>query len=103
MGLFLGKQIGVTAFGYIAVKLRLADLPAGTSWSQIYGVAILCGIGFTMSLFIGSLAFENTGDPAYAVNDRLGILTGSLLSGVAGFLFLRRALQRGKAHAQAAP
>lgn len=94
LGLLLGKQVGVTLFSYLAVKLRLADLPDGVNWGHVYGVSMLCGIGFTMSLFIGGLAFGNTGDPYYAINDRLGILTGSLLSGVSGWLFLRWRLRR---------
>ena len=57
-GLFLGKQIGILSAVYLAKRARIAALPAGASWRQIYGVAVLCGIGFTMSLFIGELAFE---------------------------------------------
>jgi Na+:H+ antiporter, NhaA family len=91
LGLFFGKQVGVFAFAWFAVVLGLARLPEGVTWTQLYGAAILCGIGFTMSLFIGSLAF----DPAAAgaeVNDRLGILFGSLASAIAGYSFLRAAL-----------
>ena len=86
-GLFLGKQIGVFGASFLAVKLGIAKLPAQVSWPQIYGVALLCGIGFTMSLFIGSLAFEQNGDQVY--HERLGILAGSLFSAVAGTLVLR--------------
>ena len=92
-GLFLGKQFGVFLFSWLAVQLRLARLPAGVTWPQVYGTALLCGIGFTMSLFIGSLAFENAG-PQYGASVRLGIIVGSLLSAVAGFLLLRLALPR---------
>jgi NhaA family Na+:H+ antiporter len=87
-GLFLGNQLGVFGFSWLAVKLGLGKLPAGANWTQLYGVALLCGIGFTMSLFISSLAFEQGGS-AIAVDDRLGILVGSLLSALAGYLVLR--------------
>lgn len=92
-GLFLGKQFGVFLFSWLAVQLRLARLPAGVTWPQVYGTALLCGIGFTMSLFIGSLAFENAG-PQYGASVRLGIIVGSLLSAVVGFLLLRLTLPR---------
>lgn len=94
LGLFVGKQIGVFGFAFAAVKLGLAKLPEKVSWAQLYGVSMLCGVGFTMSLFIGSLAFEETGGPDYAVDDRLGILSGSFLSAVAGMLWLRFAGSR---------
>ena len=87
-GLFLGKQLGVFLFAGAAVLLGAARLPGGATWSHLYGVALLCGIGFTMSLFISSLAF----DPAqqgYATADRLGVLVGSTLSAVLGFVWLR--------------
>ena len=87
-GLFFGNQIGVFGFSWLAVRLGMAKMPEGTNWIQLYGVALLCGIGFTMSLFVGSLAFEQ-GGPDYAVDDRLGILLGSLASGIAGYLVLR--------------
>ncbi|WBA83061.1 Na+/H+ antiporter NhaA [Endozoicomonas sp. GU-1] len=86
-GLFLGKQIGVFSFCWLAVKSGLAKLPTGTSWLQMYGLSILCGIGFTMSLFIGSLAFENV-NTDYLVSDRIGVLAGSILSAVFGFITL---------------
>jgi NhaA family Na+:H+ antiporter len=92
-GLFLGKQLGVFLASWLAVRLRVAALPAGVTWVQLYGVAILCGIGFTMSLFIGSLAFEHAGQE-HGASVRLGILTGSLLSAVVGYGFLRFALRR---------
>lgn len=89
LGLFLGKQIGVWGASWLAVKGGLARLPDGVNWRQIHGVALLCGIGFTMSLFIGSLAFEQNGGEGRAFDERLGILAGSLLSAVAGTVVLR--------------
>jgi Na+:H+ antiporter, NhaA family len=87
IGLFVGKQLGVAASCWLAVRLRVAPIPSGATWGQLYGVALLCGIGFTMSLFMATLAL--------GVSDRLeaakiGILAGSLASGVAGYLVLRR-------------
>ncbi|MDH5178150.1 MAG: Na+/H+ antiporter NhaA [Gammaproteobacteria bacterium] len=93
LGLFFGNQLGVFGFSWLAIKLGVAKLPAGAGWLQLYGVAALCGIGFTMSLFISSLAFEQ-GGVAYAVNDRLGILIGSLLSGLCGYLILRFSIRK---------
>ncbi len=87
-GLFFGKQVGILAFSTLAVRVGIASLPADTNWRQLYGVALLCGIGFTMSLFIASLAFEQ-GGPAYSGLERLGILLGSLASGIAGYAVLR--------------
>ncbi len=97
-GLIFGKQLGIFLFSWTTVKLGLADLPEGVGWSALYGVSILCGIGFTMSLFIGSLAFE-LGGPDYAMDDRLGILAGSLVSAVTGYLFLKKILGRSSASA----
>ncbi|MGD8569692.1 MAG: Na+/H+ antiporter NhaA [Gammaproteobacteria bacterium] len=90
-GLFLGNQFGVFGMCWLAVKIGLAKLPQEVKWIQLYGVAILCGIGFTMSLFISSLAFEQTGGQS-VVQDRLGILTGTLLSAILGFLLLKSVL-----------
>lgn len=87
-GLFLGKQIGVFAFTYAGCKLGVARLPDGVSWAHVYGVACLTGVGFTMSLFIGSLAFDS---PDVMNTVRLGVISGSLLSGVVGFVVLRMA------------
>jgi NhaA family Na+:H+ antiporter len=86
MGLFLGKQIGIFGSVWLAVKLKFAVKPAKASWLQIYGVALLCGIGFTMSLFIGGLAFN---DPALSDGVKVGVLGGSLLSALAGWGVLR--------------
>lgn len=82
LGLFLGKQLGVFAACAITVRFRLCDRPAGASWLQVYGVGLLCGIGFTMSLFISLLAFANDPETVGAV--KLGVLTGSILSGIVG-------------------
>jgi NhaA family Na+:H+ antiporter len=89
VGLFVGKQLGVFASAWIAVKAGWASLPSGATWRQVYGVAVICGIGFTMSLFIGSLAFGD--DAGYATAVRLGVLGGSIASGLAGYILLRRA------------
>lgn len=93
LGLFVGKQIGVFGMVALARLLRLAELPPGTTWGQIYGVALLCGIGFTMSLFIGTLAFEHGNfDMLYGV--KMGVLAGSVLSAAAGLLVLHFALPK---------
>lgn len=89
LGLFLGKQLGIMIFTGAVIWLGWARLPAGSNWWGLYGVSILAGIGFTMSLFITSLAFEHTGPDGPISADRLGILVGSLLSAVAGYLVLR--------------
>lgn len=94
LGLFLGKQIGVLAFSWAAIKLNLASLPSGATWAHLYGVALLTGIGFTMSLFIGTLALT---DAAAAPLIRLGVLAGSLASALAGYAVLWRAARAGDA------
>jgi len=86
LGLFLGKQAGVLGAVYLMVKFGFARLPSGANWGHIYGVACLAGIGFTMSLFIGSLSFS---DPALMNQVRLGVLAGSLVSAVLGYGVLR--------------
>lgn len=91
MGLFIGKQVGIFCFCWLFIKLGLTRLPAGMSWLSLYGTAALCGIGFTMSLFIGSLAFEESGVDIF-FDERVGILLGSVLSGVLGYLVLRKSL-----------
>jgi NhaA family Na+:H+ antiporter len=89
MGLFIGKQVGVFGFSYVAIKMGLAKLPQESNWMQLYGVAVLTGIGFTMSLFVDSLAFNDT--QIYHFADKLAILLGSFLSGIVGYLILRSA------------
>lgn len=89
LGLFVGKQLGIMAFVWVGVKLGIARLPDGVSWMQIYGVSLLAGIGFTMSLFIGTLAFS---DPEHAAAVRIGVLAGSILSAIVGALVLKAAL-----------
>ena len=91
LGLFVGKQIGVFLPCWLCIRWGLARLPEGMDWRGLYGTAMLCGVGFTMSLFLGSLAFEATGvDNLF--DERLGIILGSLLSGVCGYLYLRAVL-----------
>jgi Na+:H+ antiporter, NhaA family len=93
LGLFLGNQIGVFGFCWLAIKLGLARLPQGMSWLTLYGTSALCGVGFTMSLFIGSLAFEETG-VNMLFDERIGIVIGSLMAGVLGYLVLRGSLKK---------
>ena len=93
MGLLLGKPVGILSFVGAAVVLGLAKLPKHVTWSQLLGVAMACGIGFTMSLFIAGLAFEH-GSGDYFSGDRLGILVGSLLSAVVGYGVLRFSLPK---------
>jgi NhaA family Na+:H+ antiporter len=87
LGLFLGKQLGVFGFSWMAIKLGWASLPKGSNWVQLYGLAVLTGIGFTMSLFVDSLAYDETEIFHYA--DKLAVLLGSLFSGILGYLILR--------------
>ncbi len=86
LGLFFGKQLGVFGFAWLAARAGICRLPEGTNWLQIYGISLLAGIGFTMSLFIGTLAFA---DPEHAAAVRLGVLSGSILSALAGYTVLR--------------
>ncbi len=86
LGLFVGKQIGVFGLLWLCVRLGWSPLPPDTNWVQLYGVALLCGVGFTMSLFIGSLAFEHT---SFDAPIRLGVLVGSIVSGLCGYLLIR--------------
>lgn len=90
LGLIVGKLVGVYGFSLVAIKMGFAKLPEGASYQHLLGVAALCGIGFTMSLFVGGLAFEHTGGDAvtYLSTHRLGILTGSLIAGLAGYFIL---------------
>jgi len=86
LGLFVGKQVGVMLFSYVSIKLKFAQMPNNSDWLSLYGVSILTGIGFTMSLFVGNLAFvENT---QYIDGVKIGVLTGSLLSTVFGYFLL---------------
>jgi NhaA family Na+:H+ antiporter len=87
LGLFLGKQLGVFGFSWLAIKLKLAALPDESNWIQLYGVSVLTGIGFTMSLFIVSLAFADAS--AFQYTDKLAILVGSFTSGIVGYLVLK--------------
>ena len=87
LGLFIGKQLGVFGFSFIAIKLGFVKLPKDSSYLQLYGVAVLTGIGFTMSLFIDSLAFNDT--QIYHFADKLAILLGSFLSAIIGFIILK--------------
>ena len=87
-GLFIGKQLGVLSFSWVAVKTGLTKLPVGANWLHLYGLSALCGIGFTMSLFIGSLAFSGA-NIGYVTTDRIGILAGSLISAIFGYILLR--------------
>jgi NhaA family Na+:H+ antiporter len=91
LGLLLGKPIGILAFIGLAVVLRFSELPKGTSWAQLLGVAFACGIGFTMSLFIAGLAFEQVGGDYFA-GDRLGVIVGSVASAAIAYLLLHRSL-----------
>jgi NhaA family Na+:H+ antiporter len=89
-GLFMGKQFGILGACWLAVKLKWCRLPSGANWFQMYGVSLLCGIGFTMSLFIGSLAFEEQG-LAYQTQVKVGVMFGSLLSALLGGYLISRA------------
>lgn len=92
LGLFLGKQIGIFLFSFIIVKLNLANLPKNSNWIQIYAMGMICGIGFTMSLFINNLAYG--GSDAFGYADRLAILIGSIISGVCGYFLARFASKK---------
>jgi len=92
LALFFGKQIGVFLFVYLAVKFNFAKLPKSTTWMQVYGISVLTGIGFTMSLFIDSLAFEDSS--LFSYTDKLAILIGSILSGILGYLILSKSKGR---------
>ena len=85
-GLFFGKQIGVFLFSFVSVKLKIAEMPTNSNWIKFYGVGILTGIGFTMSLFVGNLAFVN--DPEHINGVKIGVLVGSLLSTLLGYFLI---------------
>lgn len=93
LGLFVGKQLGIFGLCWLVVKLKWAALPRQMTWNSLYGTAALCGVGFTMSLFIGSLAFEETG-VNLLFDERLGIIAGSVLSGLLGYIILYLCLAR---------
>ncbi len=86
LGLFVGKQLGVFIFSYISIKLKIAEMPSNTSWYNFYGVGVLTGIGFTMSLFVGNLAFAES--MQYMDGVKIGVLTGSLLSTLFGYFLI---------------
>ena len=86
LGLFVGKQLGVFAFSYISIKLKLAQMPNNSNWISFYAVGVLTGIGFTMSLFVGNLAFAE--NMQYMDGVKIGVLSGSLLSTLFGYLLL---------------
>jgi NhaA family Na+:H+ antiporter len=92
-GLFLGKQIGVFGMTALALGTGMARMPQGLNWGMLWGTALLCGIGFTMSLFIGSLAFEH-GDMLQTAAVKIGVIVGSLVSGIAGVVILKFSLPR---------
>jgi len=98
LGLFIGKQLGVLGMVALARLLRIANLPAGTTWGQLYGVAVLCGVGFTMSLFIGSLAFGES-NPELVAGVKVGVIGGSLLSAIFGLIILNFTLPKKSLHA----
>lgn len=94
LGLFVGKQVGVFGMTALAIGLGIAKKPAGTNWGMLYGVSLVCGVGFTMSLFIGGLAFEH-GDFALDAAVKLGVITGSIVSAICGYLVLRLSMKGG--------
>jgi NhaA family Na+:H+ antiporter len=95
LGLFLGKQVGIFGLCWLAIKCKITKMPKGMNWCSLYATAVLCGVGFTMSLFIGSLAFEATGTNML-FDERLGIILGSLISGFVGFFMLKSCLSKEK-------
>ena len=95
LGLFFGKQIGVFGFIWLGIKTGISNMPQGMNWGSLYGMAALCGIGFTMSLFIGSLAFNQTMEQL-VFDERFGIVFGSLVSGVVGAFILHKTLPENK-------
>lgn len=91
LGLFIGKQIGVFGFAWLTIKFGLSRMPTDVTFAQLYGVSALAGIGFTMSLFIGTLAFP---DPKFAADIRIGVLTGSIMSAAVGYVILLLATEK---------
>ncbi len=102
LGLFVGKQAGVAAMTWAATAAKIGKKPTGATWAEVYGVSLLCGVGFTMSLFIGALAFPGAIDSPEQVQVKLGVLGGSILSGALGAVVLARAGRRRKEMAAAA-
>lgn len=97
LGLLIGKQVGIFGFSWLAVKLRIASMPEEVTWRQIHGMSLLAAIGFTMSLFIGNLAFAN---PVLFDQVRLGVLSGSLVAAIAGYALLSAALPKHKVRSE---
>lgn len=93
LGLFIGKQVGIFGLCWIGIKMKITELPKGMSMMALYGTAALCGIGYTMSLFIGSLAFEES-VVGSVLDERIGIIIGSVLSGTLGFIILNKTLKK---------
>ncbi|MCI5132091.1 MAG: Na+/H+ antiporter NhaA, partial [Candidatus Electrothrix sp. EH2] len=93
LGLFLGKQLGVFGFSFLAIQLKIAQLPGEINFKNLYGASILCGIGFTMSLFVGGLAFHKNGMHV-DFDERIGIILGSLISGIVGYIVLRLTIKQ---------
>ncbi len=98
LGLFVGKQVGVFGMLYLTIRVGWAQMPTNANWPQLYGVAALAGIGFTMSLFIGGLAFQHAG---FEAPIRMGVLVGSIVSGIVGFAVIRIASKKRAADADA--
>jgi len=94
LGLFIGKPLGVFIFTYALIKMKVTNLPQGSSWGQVIGTGFIAGIGFTMSIFICTLAFN---DPEIIERAKLSILVASLMSGIVGFILLKSA-SKGKAY-----
>ena len=96
LGLIIGKPLGVFGFSYLSVKLGIAKLPQGINFKQIFAVAILCGIGFTMSMFLASLAFNADAGESINALSRLGILLGSTVSAILGYMALKATTAKNK-------
>ncbi|HXW52868.1 MAG TPA: Na+/H+ antiporter NhaA, partial [Myxococcota bacterium] len=93
-GLLCGKLLGVFGVSFLAVKLGLAAQPSNSNWAQMLGIALVCGVGFTMSFFVGTLAYPDTTNEAYAAWVRLGVIFGSLASGLLGYVVLKLTTKR---------
>jgi NhaA family Na+:H+ antiporter len=87
ISLFVGKFVGVALFSYLGIKAKITELPKGVDFKQILGISAIAGVGFTMSIFIGNLAFY--GEPVYITSAKIGIIIGSLISGIVGYAILR--------------